>query len=177
MGDGPEHLMTAALGAALALTAQAYLNRDKVCLIAFRDLEARVLVPPTESPSMLRRHLQRLPVGGATPLAAALQQVLKIVRQARNRDPGRQLSLVLISDGEATIPLKPGGDPIQDALMMAERLNREPVSVLLINTHPGQASTGIMERLADIFSTPCYRIHQLKAGQVLDLIHQNERET
>jgi len=88
MGDGPEAGMRAALGAALALAGEAYLNRDLVSLVTFRGETAQTLVPPTNSVARLRRSLGRLPVGGATPLAAGIRQARQVIRQARAREPG-----------------------------------------------------------------------------------------
>ncbi|PLX78932.1 MAG: magnesium-chelatase subunit D, partial [Desulfuromonas sp.] len=48
MGEGATRSrISVAKGAILSLLDQAYLNRDKVCLITFRDDEADIVLPPT----------------------------------------------------------------------------------------------------------------------------------
>jgi magnesium chelatase subunit D len=177
MGDGPEERMAATLGAAVSLAAAAYLNRDHVSLITFRDQGAKLLVPPTDSVSLLRKNLQRVPIGGATPLAAGLHQARQVIRQARMRDPEQRPLLVLISDGEATVPLLPKSDPIKDAFTEARRLRSDGVAALLIDTRTVGTKSGIMSSLAEIMGTVCHHLHTLQVGQVLRLIEQVGRNT
>jgi len=170
MGDGPAVRMSAALGAIMALAKSAYLNRDQVCLITFRDRQAEVVVPPTDSVMRIRRLVNRLPVGGATPLAAGLKKALQIITQAQHRNPLVAPLLVLISDGEATVPLQAGSDPEHDALAMANQLQRSQVPALVIDTLPGHQQKRLMPQLADTLGTRCQHIQNLQASQVLQWI-------
>lgn len=175
MGDGPTVRMSAALGAILSLARRAHLNREQVCLITFRDRTARLVVPPTASVIRIRRQLQRLPVGGATPLAAGLQEAHRVIGQARRKDPALEPLLVLISDGEATTPLRRGQDPGQDALEVARQLRQERVPALVIDTLPQHPRGAFMPRLAEVLGSRCEPIGQLRAGQVVELIEQAHR--
>jgi magnesium chelatase subunit D len=172
MGDGPTARISAALGASLALAARAYLNRDRVCLVTFRDHEARLAVPPTASVTLLRQAMHRLPVGGATPLAAGLQKALEVIRQARIKNPGVTPLMVLVSDGEATVPLEPGADPIEEALQLATRMRREEIPALVIDTLEQHKRQNLMPRLARALGAECRHIHDLRSAQILELIEQ-----
>jgi len=173
MGDGPTARITAALGASLALASRAYLNRDQVCLITFRDREARLVVPPTASVALVRQEMQRLPVGGATPLAAGMQKAREVIRQARIKYQGVDPLMVLISDGEATVSLEPDADPIEEALTLASRMHQEKIPALVIDTLEGKKSQRLMPRLAQVLGTGCRHIHGLRSEQVLQLIEQS----
>ena len=175
MDDGPTVRMSAALGAILSLARRAYLNREQVCLITFRDRAARLVVPPTASVTRIRQQLQRLPVGGATPLAAGLQQARRVIGQARRKDPALEPLVVLISDGEATMPLRRGQDPAEDALATARQLRQEKVPALVIDTLPKHRRAALMPRLAEVFGSRCQHLCQLQAGQVIQLIEQTQR--
>jgi magnesium chelatase subunit D len=172
MGEGPEARIRAGLGACVSLAAKAYLNRDQVCLITFRDQEARLVVPPTNSVTLVRQQLHRLPVGGATPLAAGLQKSREVISQARIKNPGVSPLLVLISDGEATVPLKRGAEPNGEVLAIAEAMAREKIPALVIDTLSGRQGQSVILRLARALGTDCLHIHGLQANELLHHIAQ-----
>jgi len=174
MGDGPVTRMSAALGAIESLAARAYLNREKVCLITFRDHHAQLVVPPTDSVMRIRQQLNRLPVGGATPLAAGLKKAGQVIAQARCKDQAVEPLLVLISDGEATMPLHPGADPTQELLGIAQQLRHEMVPALVIDTMPGHLRRSFMPQLAEALGTGCQHIHNLQTRQILQLIETTQ---
>jgi len=170
MGDGPSNRMSAALGTALALAQQSYLNRDQVSLVTFRDQTAQVVLPPTGSVTLVRRKLGKLAIGGATPLADGLLTALRVIRQAQGKQPGLEPLLVLLSDGEATAPKAPGGDPVREAMEAAGKIRQAKVPVLLVDTSTGLQTSSLMPQLADIFETHRHRLQSLTAGQVLELM-------
>lgn len=172
MGDGPTARMRAALGALLSLAGSAYLNRDQVCLITFREHTADLVVPPTDSVMLIRQRVQRLPVGGATPLAAGLNKACRVMRQARAKNPGLIPVMVLISDGEATASLEPGADPQRECLELAGALRRENFTSFVIDTSIEPQSRRLMPRLAEALGTDCHHLHSLQAAQVLTLVNR-----
>lgn len=170
MGEGPKSRMSVALGAALSLTAQSYLKRDLVSVVTFRDRQAGVLVPPTTSLHLVSRNLQKVQVGGATPLADGLSTSLRVIRQVRIKHPGIEPLLVLLSDGEATCALRAGGDPVEDVLDAVGNLQREKVQMILIDTSTHAAAANLMPRIAEMMAVHRHRLHHLTAGRLLDLI-------
>jgi magnesium chelatase subunit D len=170
MGDGPEVRMSTALGAAAALARRAYLNRDQVALVTFRDRAATLTVPPTGSVQRLRDRLHRLAVGGATPLADGLRLARDTLRQARLKDPALQAVLVLISDGEATVPLRRGGDPLADALASANDLRRDGVASVLLDTGSAVTPQRQLPLIAAALGGQCRRLQELRAGDILQLL-------
>lgn len=174
MDEGPATRMTAALGAIVSLAAKAYLNRDQVCLITFRDRDAELVVPPTASVTRVRQQLQRLPVGGATPLAAGLQKARQVIIQARAKTQTMEPLMVLITDGQASMSTKPGIDPADEALAVAALLCREKVPTLLIDTLPAHHQQRFTPHLAKALGTTSQTIHRLQTGQVLKLIEDSE---
>ncbi len=67
-----EQRMQATKGAVLSLLRDAYVRRDKVSLVVFSGRSARVILQPTSSVDLAEERLQRLAVGGTTPLTHGL---------------------------------------------------------------------------------------------------------
>jgi magnesium chelatase subunit D len=97
---GTASRISAATGAVLGLLADAYVRRDQVALVAFRDDGATEVLPPTASVELARAHLADLPTGGATPLAEGLTTALRTAQRVVAR--GSVPLLVVLTDGRAT---------------------------------------------------------------------------
>jgi magnesium chelatase subunit D len=149
-----------AKGALLRLLEKAYVHRDKVALISFRGDKSEVLLPPTRSVELAKRVLDALPVGGGTPLAAGLEAVLSLARQARPGDGGQKL-LVLVTDGTANVTRRKelsaggAGRSSREAIWreleeVSELLRRERVESVVIDTRHRLVSRGEAERLAEL---------------------------
>lgn len=175
MADSPNNRMSAALGAITSLASTAYMNRDQVSLVTFRDHDASVVVPPTTSVTLIKQRANHLPVGGATPLAQGLQTAHSLLEQQKRKDSSLIPLMVLISDGDATMPMKSGSDPRKEALESAYRIAQKGISALIIDTSIGQNRRSCMRQLAKILRSPYHNIHNLNANQVLNLIEKSGR--
>jgi magnesium chelatase subunit D len=126
---------------ALGLLHDAYLRRDRVAVIAFCGRVAELLVPPTDQAALVRRQLAELPCGGTTPLAQGLQLAHDTLARARLRDPARDNTLVLLSDGRANVGRRPGhAAQLAEVEAAARALARQPdlTRVMLDTTAEGQ---------------------------------------
>ena len=111
------------LAKSMALTAlrEAYLARDRVAMIAFRERSAEVLFEPTNQQELVSRAFDDLPVGGTTPLAAGLELSLRVLHRHEHRRSGLDPTLVLISDGRANVGARRGYEAILSELNGAAR--------------------------------------------------------
>ncbi len=128
-----EQRMQATKGAVLSLLRDAYVRRDKVALVVFSGRTARVVLRPTSSVDLAEDRLQRLTVGGTTPLTHGLVAGLKLIRTERLRDPTVYPLMVLISDGRGNISLF-GEEPIVEAQRIASQIKTENVRSLVIDS-------------------------------------------
>ncbi|MEO1191880.1 MAG: magnesium chelatase subunit D [Pseudomonadota bacterium] len=132
-----------AKGAIELLLADAYSRRDQVAVIAFRGLEAEVVLPPTRSLVRAKRCLAGLHGGGGTPLAAALESAQELLEGIRRK--GQTPILVLLTDGAANVARDgtPGRAQARaDALAAAQMLAASGVAALLVDTAPRPKPAG-----------------------------------
>jgi magnesium chelatase subunit D len=138
--------MSVAKGAALTVLRTAYLRRDRVAVVVFERESAWVLLEPTRSVDRAQERLRRLPVGGATPLSAGLWTAWRLIAAERLRQPQLVPTLVLLSDGEANVPMHPMADPRREALALAERIRADGIASLVVEAEgPAPARPALVE--------------------------------
>ena len=155
--------MNAAKGAAINLLAEAYQSRDKICLITFQGEFAQVVLPPTRSISMAKNRLERMPCGGGSPLAHALNQAALVGMNAQKSGDVGEVLVVCISDGRANVPLcvsvgEGEADPEtpmdkkelkEEVLQTAKMLGMQSgFKLLMLDTENKFVSTGVAKEIA-----------------------------
>jgi magnesium chelatase subunit D len=100
-GSSAFQRLAEAKGAVELLLAQAYIDRSRVALIAFRNEGAQILLPPTRSLARARRQLADLAGGGGTPLATGMDAALTLALSEKAK--GRTPRLLFLTDGRANI--------------------------------------------------------------------------
>ena len=124
-----------AKGAVELLLADCYVRRDQVALIAFRDEQAELLLPPTRSLVRAKKTLAALPGGGATPMAAALDLTRDMAERAGKQ--GTTMQYVILTDGAANVArdgTRNREAGTADALAAARMLALSPSNGLVIDT-------------------------------------------
>lgn len=81
----------------------AFLQHTPIRLIP--NPHAQVLLPPTRSIAMAKNRLERMPCGGGSPLAHALNQAAQVGMTAQKSGDVGEVLVVCISDGRANVPL------------------------------------------------------------------------
>ena len=128
-----EQRMAATKGAVMSLLQDAYLRRDRVAVVVFKNRSAEVVLSPTSSVAAARSRLQHLTVGGTTPLTHGLLAALKVIRTERLRDPSVRALLVLISDGRGNISMF-RNEPLVEAQEVAAMIAAEHIEGLVIDS-------------------------------------------
>src|SRR5260221_6261630 len=108
-----EQRMAATKGAILSLLQDAYVRRDRVAVVIFKNRTADVVLRPTSSVSLARRRLEKLSIGGTTPLTHGLLAGLSVIKTEGLRDSTVRPLLVLISDGRGNTSMFKEEPPVE----------------------------------------------------------------
>ncbi|MGQ0482156.1 MAG: VWA domain-containing protein [Pseudonocardia sp.] len=162
--------MAAVSGAVVSLLRDAYQRRDKVGLVGFRAGAAELLLPPTTSVPTAVTRLARLRTGGRTPLADGLLTARRVLEVERLRDPTRRPLLVLLTDGRATVPVRPGGDPVADSLRAAALLGATGVATVVVDCEGGPVRLQMAAGVAAAAGAALVTISELSADRVAGVV-------
>ena len=154
--------------AVLSMLMDSYQKRDQVGLVAFRGGEAAAVLELTRSVELAQRELQALPTGGRTPLAAGLEEARRMLERQRRRVRDSLPLLVLITDGRANFSR--GGDPVEEALRAARRVAEAHIPAVVIDTERQFVSLGLAAQVAQVMGAPCYRVEELRARPLAQLV-------
>ncbi len=145
--------------AMLKLHNDAYRCRDKVGMVAFKEMGAVVVQHPTANLRLVANKLSKLRMSGFTPLAGGMLKALEVLKEAKRRDLSTIPVMAVITDGDANVPLrrdlqtgeirefnaldvaffKYEDEAIRDVLSVSEMIKKESVYTVVINT----ASAGL----------------------------------
>jgi Mg-chelatase subunit ChlD len=165
-----ERMVEKVKGVVFELLDDATRRGDKVALVAFKGgvPEAAVVLPPTASRARARRRLEEIPLSGRTPLADGLRRARFLLRGELVRHPNAVPLLVLASDGLPTVPLRPGGDPLTDALAEARALRRARIGCVVVEV-PSTAD-GHTAALAEAAAGVWLPLTELATGVLIDAV-------
>jgi magnesium chelatase subunit D len=155
-----EQRMAATKGAILSLLQDAYVRRDRVAVIVFKNRSAEVVLRPTSSVSLAQRRLERLSVGGTTPLTHGLMAGYKVIRSELTRDPSIRPLLVLISDGRGNISMFKE-EPLVEAQKVAALISSEKIESLVIDSARDFSHLPSVQHLARV--APMYQTYAINA--------------
>jgi magnesium chelatase subunit D len=169
---GSKGRMTATKGAIMSLLLDAYQKRDKVAMISFCKTEARLNLPPTSSIELAARMLAELPVGGRTPLSAALVKSSEVLRSQLVRDPTSRPIVLLLTDGRSNVPLLGDNKPVDESLAIAGRLSvDERVRFIVVDTEAQSlVRFDLAAKIAKALNAAYFKTNDLQAETLLEIV-------
>jgi magnesium chelatase subunit D len=165
-----------AKGAVQALLAECYVRRDQVALLSFGGQGVRVNLPPTRSLVAAKRALTALPGGGASPVAAGLQAVIRWVDRLAQQ--GEDAAVVVLSDGRANVCLDGEVNRAlagQQAEQAARALGLQTLRAIWIDASPRPEQAA--QVLAHAMSAAYYPLPFASAGQIHGLVSSAMKST
>lgn len=172
---GAEKRMESAKGAVLSLLEDAYRNRDRVSLVAFRGNDAEVVMPLSSSVDLAYKQLKEMPTGGKTPLARGLMKGYEVLKNEKKKRKEIIPLLILISDGRANIGY---GKNIKDEIIsIAGQLREEGIHTVIIDTESVKRSfvnfqLGYCKEIAETSGGAYYPLSELSVQGVSSIAKQ-----
>jgi magnesium chelatase subunit D len=142
--------------ALLKLHGDAYRCRDRVGIVALKDLGAVVVQHPITNLRVVANKLVNMRVSGFTPLAAGMFKAWEVLKEANRRDPSTVPIMVIITDGSSNVPLRRSIETgtvrkidemlvavreyediaVADVFSVSKMIKREGIHVIAVNTNP-----------------------------------------
>src|SRR5262249_7596379 len=135
-----------------------------VAVVVFKNRSAEVVLRPTSSVSLAQRRLERLSVGGTTPLTHGLMAGYNVVKNELTRDPSTRPLLVLISDGRGNISMLKE-EPLVEAQKGAARTSAERIESMVIGSAGDFSHLPSVQHLARV--APMYQTYATNACAAL----------
>ena len=182
-GSMGTRLMSETKGAILALLLEAYQKRDKVGLIAFKGIDAEVLLPPTNSIEIAKKLLEELPTGGKTPLGQGLLTSYQLLKNQLRQDANILPLLVIVTDGRANVGLF--RDKFYDGPQFGEiyreiyqicdlfRQERQIRSLVIDAEEKRMGSFGRSKKLAEALEARYYILEEIASQDIVETVRRN----
>ncbi|MDI6847206.1 MAG: VWA domain-containing protein [Candidatus Bathyarchaeia archaeon] len=188
--------------ALLKLHSDAYRCRDRVGIVALKDLGAVVVQHPITNLRVVTNRLLNLRVSGFTPLAAGMLKAWEVLKEAKRRNPSTVPVMAVITDGNANVPLKRSLETgevrlieevrvivreyedlaVKDVISVSKMIKREGIHTMVINTNPhmyGRETYGFLvtEIIASITKGSHHVIGRLVTkGEIIENMIEQIRE-
>jgi magnesium chelatase subunit D len=140
--------MSVTKGIIAALLEDLYLHRDKLGIITFRHTAAEVIQPLTHNLRDVADGIERLPVGGRTPLAAGLELGLRLLSQEQRKNTDTLPALLLFSDGRPNVSCF-GQDPLDETFFYAREIKRRSIQAIFVDTETNPTAMGYGYEIAE----------------------------
>jgi magnesium chelatase subunit D len=166
---GARGRMVASKGAVMSLLLDAYQKRDRLAMITFRRKEAELILPPTSSVEVAGKLLREMPVGGRTPLSAALVKAHETLTLQLRKDPNLRPLIILVTDGKANVHFGEGNRPMEEALRLSEHLGQDHrLRWIVVDTEDRSGLRfGLARQIAAALGGEYYSIDGLKASHLV----------
>lgn len=187
--------------ALLRLHGDAYRCRDRVGIVALKDLGAVVVQHPITNLRVVANKLVSMHVSGLTPLAAGMYKAWEVLKEAKRRNSSTIPVMVIVSDGSANVPLKRSIETgavrqidetfaavreyediaVEDVAAVSKVIKREGIQTITVNTNAhvyGREAYGVTvtEKIALLTNGAHHSVGRLATDkEVVDNIIENIR--
>jgi magnesium chelatase subunit D len=169
-------------------------NKDKLAVVGFKGDDSEIIIPNTKRPSSFLNNLQKITVGGTTPMATGLKKGLEISKKELKK--GEYLPvLMILSDGVTNVGLRSIylqskkknketiTNPRDDVLNVAKEIAKNKIHTIIINFEKEEGNgRSVNKELVSITKGNFYDLTKISADlkdnsdAIIDEILNFERE-
>ncbi|NLK51076.1 MAG: VWA domain-containing protein [Syntrophomonadaceae bacterium] len=142
-------------------------SRERVAVVIFQEMKARVAVPFTRNQRRLRAGLRSVNPNGMTPLASGLIKSLELIQESRVQNP----LMVLITDGMPTYPLWTY-DSKGDAIKAARMIKESKIRLACIGV---RSNKEFLKDLATTAEGTLYVVDDLNRETLIQVLHEERQ--
>lgn len=169
---GANQRMVETKGAIMSLLKDAYVKRDKICLVAFRGEEAQVLLPPTRSVERGYKLLENMEIGGKTPLNAGLTKGIQVIKSELKKALELMPMMIVITDGKGNVSLADDKKPKAELFEIGEKIREfKQINTMVIDIEKqGMMRFGIAKELAGMMNSEYRAMDELNSDKILTMV-------
>ncbi|OYD08801.1 VWA domain-containing protein [Paludifilum halophilum] len=153
-------------GAVQSMVEGCYRRRERFALLSFRNGRTETVLPPSRSVQAATQALKRLPSGGNTPLALALDRSREWLARWQARQPDWRLRFVLFTDGRVNLrrsgSMGKESSSTEEVLQAARRLAEGNIRAEVVDTETGPIRLGWARAIARALEAPVVPMDQLR---------------
>lgn len=166
---GVKKRMEAVKGAIMSLLKDAYEKRDKIGLVLFRKDKGEEILPITRSVDLAKKKLVDMTTGGKTPLAEGLIKGFNILKSEMKRIKDTVPVMIILTDGKGNFS-KFGLNPMKESFKIAEKIRKEKIKTVVVDTEEGFVKLGLGKELAKRLGGEYCKLEELKSEELIKLV-------
>lgn len=159
--------MRAVKAAILSMLADHYERKDSVGIMTFNEKYVGLVMPPVRSPGGVKKVLEDMTVGNKTPLSESLTFVNDYMLQYTRKHPSERCYVIMMTDAKANMSMSGDGDPFDESLRIASRMNVPNTRWILVDTSTDTDDQDRAYRLSRSLRSLCYRLDELHSSEGL----------
>lgn len=159
--------MRAVKAAILSMLADHYERKDSVGIMTFNEKYVGLVMPPVRSPGGVKKVLEDMTVGNKTPLSESLTFVNDYMLQYTRKHPSERCYIIMMTDAKANMSISGDGNPFDEALKVAGRMNIPNTRWILVDTSTDTDDQDRAYRLSRSLRSLYYRLDELHSSEGL----------
>lgn len=167
--------MRAVKAAILSMLADHYERKDSVGIMTFNEKYVGLVMPPVRSPGGVKKVLEDMTVGNKTPLSESLTFVNDYMLQYTRKHPSERCYVIMMTDAKANMSMSGDGDPFDESLRIASRMNVPNTRWILVDTSTDTDDQDRAYRLSRSLRSLYYRLDELHSSEGLIARREDDR--